>query len=78
MIAKLVFKKQIEDPKPVMRAGMLLLAIALVWPRFVPVTGNLGADAVDGIKGLLIGMSIALNLWSLRLGARLRHSGRTH
>jgi len=53
---------------------MAFLLIALVWPRFLPVTGNLGPDAIDGVRGLLIGLSISLNLWALVLSSRQRRA----
>jgi hypothetical protein len=65
-------KTRVRDPKPLMMAGMAFLAVALLWPRFVPITGALGPDAIDGTRGFLIGLSIALNLWAARLGGRLR------
>jgi hypothetical protein len=65
MIMKMVFRKQHIDSKPLFRIGALVLAIALVWPRFVPLTGNLSSDDVDGIRGFLIGVSLALNIWAL-------------
>ena len=64
-----------RDPKALMRIGMVCLLIALVWPRFLPVTGGLGGDAIDGLRGLFLGLSIGLNLWAVRLGARLRRGG---
>jgi hypothetical protein len=76
MIAKLVFKKPIDDPKPLMRFGMLFLGLALAWPKFIPVTGNLGPDAIDGIKGLLMGIAFGVLGWSVILNNRLRRAGR--
>jgi hypothetical protein len=58
-----------------MRIGMLCLLIALVWPRFLPVTAGLSGDMIDGMRGVLIGLSIGLNLWALRLGVSLRRGG---
>ena len=65
-----------KDPKTPMRIGMACLLVGLVWPRFLPVTGGLGGDATDGIRGLFMGLSIGLNIWALMLGARLRHGNR--
>jgi hypothetical protein len=48
---------------------MLFLAISIVWPRLVPLTGSLGTDAVDGLKGLLLGIALGLMIWAARLGA---------
>ena len=68
MILRMIFKKERVDPKLVMRLGMLCLAISIVWPRLVPLTGNMGTDLVDGMKGLLLGLSLGLLFWGARLG----------
>ena len=68
----MILRNQAKDPKQLMMIGMAVLVPALVWPRFIPLTGHLGSDAIDGIRGVLIGMSIALNLWAARLIGRQR------
>ena len=69
MIMKMIFRDETRDPKRVLRIGMLFLAVSIVWPRFLPITGHLSVDAVDGIKGLLLGVSLGLMIWAARLGA---------
>jgi len=64
----MIFGNREKNPQAMLMVGMASLAIALVWPRFLPVTGGLGPDAIDGMRGVLIGVSIALNLWAARLG----------
>ncbi len=59
-----------KDPKSMMLVGMAFLAISLAWPRFVPVTGNLGPDAIDLLRGVLMGLAIGLNLLAAWLGGR--------
>ena len=76
MLANMIFKKPIDDPKPLLRIGTLFLGLALAWPKFVPVTGNLGPDAIDGLKGLLMGIGFGLLAWSVILNKRLRRAGR--
>jgi len=76
MIAKMIFGKPIEDFKRLMRIGMAFLAIGLAWPKFLPVTGSLGTDAIDGIRGLLLGLGMGLTLWSVTLAGRLRRARR--
>jgi hypothetical protein len=71
----MIFRSQAKDPKQIMMMGMAFLVPALVWPRFVLVTGNLGPDAIDAVRGVLIGLSIGLNLWAATLGGRLRRGG---
>ena len=70
----MILKHVAEDPRLLLRLGMAFLLIALVWPRFLPVTGNLGPDAIDGVRGLLIGLSISLNLWAVVLSSRQRRA----
>jgi hypothetical protein len=61
-----------KDPKPLMMMGMVFMVIGQVWPRYVPVTGGLGEEAVDGLRGVFLGLSIGLMLWSVWLNGRLR------
>jgi hypothetical protein len=68
----MILRNRARDPRQMMMMGMSFLVLGLVWPRFLPVTGNLGPDAIDGARGVLIGLSIGLNLWAARLGGRLR------
>jgi hypothetical protein len=76
MIAKMILGKPIEDSKQLMRIGMAFLAIGLAWPKFLPVTGSLGPDAIDGIRGLLLGLGMGLTLWAVTLAGRLRRARR--
>ena len=72
---KMIVRHQAKDPRPIMMMGMACLVLGLAWPRFLPVTGNLGPDVIDGVRGVLMGLAIGLNLWAARLGGRLRRGG---
>ena len=72
----MIFRNREKNPQAMMRVGMASLAVALLWPRFLPVTGGLGPDAVDGLRGVLIGVSIGLNLWAARLGGMKRRGNK--
>ena len=61
-----------KDRKTVIRIGMACLAIAMIWPRFVHATFNLGPDVIDATRGLLLGLAIGFNLWAVRLASRHR------
>jgi hypothetical protein len=76
MIAKMILGKPIEDSKQLMRIGMAFLAIGLAWPKFLPVTGSLGPDSIDGIRGLLLGLGMGLTLWAVTLAGRRRRARR--
>lgn len=55
-----------------MRVGMACLALALMWPRFLHLTFNFGPDLIDGVRGVLFGVSIGINLWAVKLTYRQR------
>lgn len=72
----MIFRNREKNPQAMLMVGMASLAIALVWPRFLPLTSGLGPDAIDGLRGALIGVSIGLNLWAVRLGGIKRRDNR--
>jgi sorbitol-specific phosphotransferase system component IIBC len=72
----MIFTNREKNPQAMLMVGMASLAIALIWPRFLPVTGGLGPAAIDGLRGVLIGVSIGLNLWAARLGGVKRRGNR--
>jgi len=43
-------------------AGMTCLLLALIWPRFLHLNLPITTDTRDFLQGLLIGLSIAMNL----------------
>ena len=74
MIAKMIFKGPIENPKPLAKTGMAFLALSSAWPGLLPVTGNLGTDAIDGIRGVLMGIGFGLVAWAAVLIGRQRRT----
>ena len=57
--------------------GMLCLAIAIGAPRFVTPATIAGADAWDGVRGLLFGVAIGTLLLSVWRTGRQRRGGRS-
>jgi hypothetical protein len=70
----MIFKGPIENPKPLVKTGMAFLALSSAWPRLLPVTGNLGTDAIDGIRGVLMGVGFGLMCWAAALIGRQRRA----
>ena len=70
------FRNRLNDPKAMIRIGMTILAIGLVWQRFFHprFAAKAGGDFFDGLIGLLFGLSIGINLMAARLLARQRRS----
>jgi type III secretory pathway component EscT len=62
-----------KNPKAMIRIGMACLLIFSIWPRFLPFTANLKPELIDGVRGVLLGVSIGMNLWAARLACRQRH-----
>jgi len=60
------------NPTALISMGMACLVVALVVPRIVHPSARLGEDLFDGFRGLLIGLSIGLNLWAVWLRSRPR------
>ncbi len=64
-------RRRIADPTTIMRLGMSsLLVFSLLY--FLHPGTALWVDVVDAARGLFLGLSIALNLWSVRLNRRRR------
>jgi hypothetical protein len=66
------FRNQIKDPKILMPIAMFCLAIAVAWPKFLHPNAYIGPDWMDGLRGLLFGISIGLSICSLVLVNRRR------
>jgi hypothetical protein len=60
-----------------MSIGMMCFIIALVLPRFLQLTANLGPDLNDAVRGALFGVSIGMNFLSVSLAARQRRCAKT-
>ncbi|HEX8174920.1 MAG TPA: hypothetical protein VF543_07360 [Pyrinomonadaceae bacterium] len=61
-----------KNPKAMIRIGMACLLVCLTWPGFFHFTADLSPALIDGVRGFLLGVSIGLNLWAVRLICRQR------
>jgi hypothetical protein len=66
------FRNRPQNPKTLIRLGMAALLVMLVWPRFIPLTGNLSEDFVDGTRGVFLGLALGLFIWGAGLGGLQR------
>lgn len=57
-----------KNPRAMMRVAMAFLLVFFIWPRFVHTTFGLSPDWVDGLRGVLIGVTLGLQFLIL-----LRH-----
>jgi hypothetical protein len=51
---------------------MVFLVLAIAWPLFFHPATKFAQDLSDGIRGLLFGLSIGINLFSVVLSRRNR------
>jgi hypothetical protein len=70
-----MFRNLQKNPQTMMHIGMACLLISLIWPRFIHLTFNLGPDLIDGVRGFLLGISISMNLWAVRLKCNQQRCG---
>ena len=60
-------KDRLKDRKTLRNVGLVCFLLGQAAHWFLRPTDRFAQDIVDGIFGLLIGLSIGLLLWSLRL-----------
>jgi len=63
-----------KNPQVIMFFGMLFLVLALAWPRYIHVAGNMGEAQIDGVRGFFFGICIGMNLWAVKLISRQRRN----
>ncbi len=71
----MIFRNRLKTSKTMMRIGMASLLIFFMWPRFFPLATDLGPDFIDATRGVLLGLSIGLNLLAVRLNSRQQRCG---
>lgn len=69
-------RNQTNKPAALIPFAMACLAIGVLWPNFFHPASHFGKDLSEGMRGLLFGVSIGINLMAAWLGARQRRSGR--
>jgi multisubunit Na+/H+ antiporter MnhB subunit len=66
----MILKKRLHNPRAMISTGMTCLAVAIVAQRFIRPAGDFWQGFVTGISGLLIGLSIVLNVRGLALSRK--------
>jgi hypothetical protein len=56
-----------KNPKTTLCLGMICLSLALISLRLTHFRAVVGEGWADGLRGMLFGMSIGFNLWSVKL-----------
>jgi hypothetical protein len=64
-----------KNPKTTMFVGMVFLSLALVSIRLTHLSAVVGEGWADGLRGMLFGMSIGFNLWTVRLAKQQKTGG---
>lgn len=71
----MILRRHLGEPNRLIGAGQLALVLALVADRFVHPQADFWQGFVAGLSGVLIGLSIVLNLRGLVLWRRSRDGG---
>jgi hypothetical protein len=56
-------------------AASLCLVVAILWPQLFHPATSFWKDASDGLRGLLFGASIGINVMAILLGRQVRCGG---
>lgn len=65
-----MFRKKFQDANLMLRIGLVLFVLANVMALTVHPSARLGDGWLDGVKGFLYGLAIALLALSIRLRSR--------
>ncbi len=68
----MILGHRLDNPKPLIVAGMAVLALAEAWPRMLPIGRGLGPDWTDAIRGALFGIAIPMLLRAAWINGRRR------
>jgi hypothetical protein len=68
----MTFRDRFKNPSTAIPIGMVFLVLAIAWPLFFHPATKFAQDLSDGIRGLLFGLSIGINLFSVVLSRRNR------
>jgi hypothetical protein len=71
----MTFRNRIKNSRAIMPVGMICLVIGILLPMLFHPASKLGLDLSHGVRGMLFGLSIVLNLWAARLASRQRRCG---
>jgi hypothetical protein len=68
----MIISNKWKNAKTTMCLGMVFLSLALISLRLTHFSAVVGEGWADGLRGVLFGMSVGFNLWSLKLAKRER------
>ena len=54
-----------KNPRTIVSMGMMCLVVAIAWPWFSQAVNRMSRDWSDGLRGLLFGLPIGLNIMAV-------------
>jgi len=60
------FRNIMKNPRTMMRIAMAFMLLFFIWPRFLKVTFGLSEDWIDGLRGVLFGISMGFLILIVR------------
>ncbi len=73
----MIFRNGVKDPKKLVLLAMICLVISILLPMFFHPASQLGKNLSHGLSGALLGFSLTVNLWALRISSRQRRCDRS-
>jgi hypothetical protein len=73
----MTFRNRLKNSRTILSIGMMCLVIGIVLPALFHPVSKFALDLSHGVRGMLFGLSIVLNLWSARLASRHSRCGRS-
>jgi hypothetical protein len=73
------FRNILKNPQTMMRIAMAFMLLFFIWPKYLRLSFGLGEDWIDGLRGLLLGISMGFLILVVRhnKGGRCCDDGRT-
>jgi membrane associated rhomboid family serine protease len=72
---KMCIGNRMSKPASLIPLAMAFLGIGILWPNFFHPATSLGKDWSDGLRGLMFGVSLGINLSAAWLAGRQRRCG---
>jgi len=60
------FRKIMNNPQIMMRIAMAFMLLFFIWPKYLHLSFGLSEDWIDGLRGMLLGISMGFLILVVR------------
>ncbi len=71
----MTFRNRSKKPAGLIPVAMMFLVIGILWPNFFHPTTQLGKNWSEGLRGLMFGLSVGINVMAVVRAGRQRRCG---